>query len=141
LNFYADISANFYLGRLYFKEDKMSQAEYLDRRKHARIPMVSVIQIRLGANGDPMPSMLVDLSAGGARIMSQFLITVGDELYLRIPLSEDNFIEIVGDVVWTKEMELMKEYNFGIEYMGGIQFREISDDIRHFIKKHLGKTS
>jgi len=83
--------------------------------------------------------MMVDLSAGGARILSQFPISVGDEIFMSIPLLEDIVEEIWSDVVWIREMELMKEFNFGVEYMAGVKFRQVNEKIRDFIKSFVGK--
>ncbi len=112
--------------------------KFIERRRHARIPMVSVIGIRLG-DGNPMGAMLVDLSAGGARIMCQFPLNIGEEVTLRIPLFEEKVVDAAGDVVWSKEMEAMKEYNFGVEYMGGIQFKQVNQEIKDFVRRHTGK--
>ena len=112
--------------------------KFIERRRHARIPMVSVIEIRLG-NGNPMGAMLVDLSAGGVRIMCQFPLSIGEEVVLKIPLFEGKFVEASGEVVWSKEMEAMKEYNFGVEYMGGVQFKQINQEVKEFVRRHTGK--
>jgi len=111
-----------------------------ERRRHVRIPMVNVIRIRIDENEDFYPCMLVDLSARGARILSQFRITIGDELDLLIPLSIGEEIQNVkGKIVWTQEMDLMKEYNFGVEYMAGVEFEYVNEKIRDFIEKFVVK--
>jgi c-di-GMP-binding flagellar brake protein YcgR len=112
---------------------------FKDRRKYVRIPMVCVIQIAVAGEEDMQHCMLVDLSAGGARILSQYPISVGDSLNMVIPLSETEFIDTKGDLVWVKEMELMKEYRFGVEYMGGVQFLEPSERILEHIKNFTEK--
>lgn len=112
--------------------------KFLERRRHVRIPMVSVVQLRVGG-GSLVPGLLVDLSGGGARIMSQFPLSIGEEIFLRIPLFEEKTIEVVGDVVWSKELEAMKEYNFGVEYMGGVQFKQSNQEISGFIQRHVSK--
>lgn len=113
--------------------------KFIERRRHVRIPMVSVIQIRLGGGQSALAAMLVDLSAGGARIMCQFPLNIGEEVTLKIPLMEEKVLELKGDVVWSKEMEAMKEYNFGVEYMGGVSFKQVSQEIDEFVKRHTGK--
>jgi c-di-GMP-binding flagellar brake protein YcgR len=112
--------------------------KFVERRRHVRIPMVSVIEVRLG-DGNPLAAMLVDLSAGGARIMCQFPLNIGEEVVLKIPLFEERLLELAGDVVWSKEMEAMKEYNFGVEYMGGVAFKQASEEIREFARRHTNK--
>jgi c-di-GMP-binding flagellar brake protein YcgR len=112
--------------------------KFMERRRHIRIPMVSVVQIRIGGRS-LVPGLLVDLSAGGARVMSQFPISIGEEIFLRIPLFEEKTIEVIGEVVWSKELEAMKEYNFGVEYMGGIQFKQANQEIGSFIQRHVSK--
>lgn len=111
-----------------------------ERRRHVRIPMVNVMRVRLDEDSDFYPCMLVDLSARGARILSQFRITIGDEMELLIPLSTEEEVQnIKGKIVWTQEMDLMKEYNFGVEYMGGVEFNYVNENIRDFIEKFIGK--
>ncbi|MCE1246451.1 MAG: PilZ domain-containing protein [Firmicutes bacterium] len=112
---------------------------FKDRRKHVRIPMVCVIQIGIEGEGEMQHCMLVDLSAGGARILSQFPIGVGDTLELIIPLSETDSVYTKGNLVWVKEMELMKEYRFGVEYMAGVQFGEPNQQIAEHIKNFTEK--
>ncbi|MCD4783750.1 MAG: PilZ domain-containing protein [Candidatus Eremiobacteraeota bacterium] len=110
-----------------------------NRRRHVRIPMINIIRVRSDQDSDFYPCMLVDLSARGARILSQFRITIGDEMELLIPLSPGEEIQSVkGKIVWTQEMDLMKEYNFGVEYMGGVEFDCVNEKIREFIENFVG---
>jgi c-di-GMP-binding flagellar brake protein YcgR len=104
----------------------------INRRKHVRIPMVNIIQIKLNES-DPLPSLLVDLSAGGCRIMCQFPLSVGDRVSLTIPLFGEKTVDVEGGIVWTKETEMMRDYNFGVEYMAGIQFKEVNEEIQKFV--------
>ena len=113
--------------------------KFKERRRHARIPMVCVIQARTGEAVETDPCMLVDVSAGGARILSQFPIAAGDEIVLTVPLSEEEIIDVPGSVMWIREMGLMKEYHFGVEYMAGVKFFETNETIKKHIQIFLGK--
>lgn len=113
--------------------------KFKERRRHARIPMVCVIQARTSEAGEAEPCMLVDVSAGGARILSQFPISAGDEMILTIPLSEEEIIDVSGCIMWIREMGLMKEYHFGVEYMAGVKFFEINEMIKKHIQIFMGK--
>lgn len=113
--------------------------KFKERRRHVRIPMVCVIQARTDDSAEAVPCMLVDISAGGARILSQFPITAGDDITLTVPLSEDEIVDVPGSVMWTREMGLMKEYHFGVEYMAGVKFFEISEPIKKHIQIFMGK--
>ena len=106
---------------------------FKERRQHVRIPMVSVIQARHGDSGEMSPCMLVDVSASGVRLLSHFPLYTGDRLSLFIPLEEGEIVEAAGEIMWTKEMDLMKEYHFGVEYMAGMKF----DKVNETIKKHI----
>lgn len=108
----------------------------IDRRKHVRIPMICVVQAIIEDSDSAVPVMLVDLSAGGARILSQFPLSVGNTIDMIIPLAEEVSVGVKGDVVWVKEMEMMKEYRFGVEYMAGIQFHVVNEKIGEFIKSY-----
>lgn len=107
-------------------------------KSEMHVPMVRMIRMQLGS-AEPLPTMLVDLSASGARIMSQCPLLANEKIILRIPLFDEEMVEISGNVIWTRKMELMKEYNFGVEYMLGIKFSEPSDKIKEFILKHTGR--
>ena len=113
--------------------------KFRERRRHARIPMVCVIQARTGETAEADPCMLVDVSAGGARILSQFSVTAGDDIILTIPLSEEEIIDVSGCIMWTREMGLMKEYHFGVEYMAGVKFFETNEMIKKHIQIFMGK--
>jgi c-di-GMP-binding flagellar brake protein YcgR len=116
----------------------MDEKQFINRRKYIRIPMVNVIKVRLN-DSEPLPALLVDLSAGGSRIMCQFPLITGDEVGLTIPLFGEKSVDVQGDVVWTKETEMMRDYNFGVEYMAGIQFREIDKNIHEFVEWFTNK--
>lgn len=110
---------------------------FTDRRRHARIPMVSIVHIWTESSGQSLPCMLVDLSAGGARVLSQNKLTTGETVKIDITVNENKVIEIIGLIVWVKEMDLMKEYNFGVEYMGGIQFTSADEEINKYVKSFI----
>jgi len=115
----------------------MMAKDFVERRRHVRIPMVTVTEISIDG-GQPLGAMIVDLSARGARVMCQFSLNVGEEVLLKVPILEELAVELEGEVVWSKEMEAMKEYNFGVEYMGGIQFKKINKEIKKFVGRHTG---
>lgn len=112
--------------------------EFADRRRYVRIPMVSVVKAYL-KTGQTHPVMIVDLSAGGARILTQFRIQKGMPISLTIPLFDENTIRTSGKVVWAKETDILKKHNFGIEFMGGIEFDQVNDKIQKFIQRFTGK--
>lgn len=114
----------------------MSQ-NFADRRKHKRIPIVTLIQTRQKGADESCPVMLVDLSAGGARILSQFPIDAGDRLELTIPLYEMGTVTCPGKVVWALEMNQMKSFKFGVEYMAGVQFEQESTQISRFVESYI----
>lgn len=106
--------------------------------KDVHMPMVSMIRLTT-ARMDSLAAMLVDISAGGARIMCQFPLLKHDDITLKIPLPGDEAVEVTGRIVWARQMKLMKEYNFGVEYMVGIQFHDHSQKIREYIHKHMNR--
>ncbi|MFP4497262.1 MAG: PilZ domain-containing protein [Vulcanimicrobiota bacterium] len=108
---------------------------FQERRKYARIPLVSVVKLRFDQE-QPEPALLVDISAGGAKIMSQRPLSVGEEVEMSLSLYENKTIFVDGKIVWTRDMDLMKEYKFGVEYMGGIQFNKENREIDDYVKKY-----
>lgn len=103
-------------------------ASFADRRKYRRIPMVSFIRVKV-EDESFRPAMLVDLSPGGARVLSQFEIPRESSVKLEFSLASGENIEVEGEVAWARRMDLMREHNFGIEHMSGIKFNEINDTI------------
>lgn len=110
----------------------------MEQERDISMPIINMIRLDVGKK-DALPAMLVDISAGGARIMSQFPLLRGDELALGIPLPGEDTIEKRGRVVWVRQMQLMREYNFGVEYMVGIKFESPSKVIEDYIHRHMGK--
>ncbi len=114
--------------------------KYRNRRKYLRIPMVNIIRAKLD-DGSIQPVVLVDLSSGGAKILTNFPIHMGMRINLTIPLMGEEVIEKKGKVVWVKEMEFMRQYKFGIECMAGIEFDSVSEEIKKFIDQFFKKNS
>ncbi len=102
------------------------------------MPMVSMIRVSTD-NINALAAMLVDISAGGARIMCQFPLLRNHQVTLKIPLAGEGAVEVTGKIIWVRQMKLMREFNFGVEYMVGIKFDEPCCEIRDYISRHMNR--
>jgi tetratricopeptide (TPR) repeat protein len=105
-----------------------------NRRQHFRTPFVSIVEILLN-DKEEIIALLVDLSAGGGRIMTgeNIPLSFGDEIRMIINLPNRLEVSVHGDIVWSKKIDGYKRYNFGFKHIGGIQFREPNPEISKFV--------
>ena len=106
--------------------------------EEVNMPMVSMIKLSTD-NVNSLAAMLVDISSGGARIMSQFPLIRNNQVSMKIPLPGDDAVDVSGKIIWVRQMKLMREFNFGIEYMVGIEFDEPSREIKEYIHRHMNR--
>lgn len=103
-----------------------------ERRKYHRLSVVKPAQAEFEGS-EPIQVLVVDISAGGARIMSQFPISVGEVFTLFMELDDISLDNTQCEIVWTRNLELMESSNFGTEYMGGVKFDRINEELDDFV--------
>ena len=100
-----------------------------ERREHVRLPILHGILEPVDVNfydnedagkGRPQPAILVDLSAGGMRLITFLEPPHSKELNMILKLAGVKEMPIIGKISWVKEK--------GGVFMNGITFSEISNE-------------
>lgn len=108
----------------------------MDRfRKHMRVPLPLVVEVKFEGDKDSQPALLVDLSWGGMYIRTEHLKPVGTRLTAHLPITEDSVsLDVTGSVV--NQNKLVN----GRKVPGmGISFDEIDHDAKSLIQKLINR--
>lgn len=115
----------------------MEKKDKGERRRFIRVPQLSIVHITRQGILESLPGLMVDIGFGGMRFLSQMPLIVGEKISVLLELEEGSKTRIEGKIVWKKQMEILRQYNFGIEYVHGLQFMELPDKIRALIEEYL----
>lgn len=82
----------------WLKIPENTQVEFIQRRRHVRIPMVIPFELEYLLSGRPIPmsALTEDLSGGGMRFTCTHMFPLGQELNIKLPLT------LVGQVLQLK---------------------------------------
>jgi len=109
--------------------NKKDNKVFKERREHVRLPILHGIlePVELeffakGPNGEhtPQPAILIDLSAGGMRLITFLEPPHSKELNMILKLADVKEMPITGKISWVKQK--------GGVFMSGIIFSDISHD-------------
>jgi hypothetical protein len=109
--------------------NKKEQKVFKERREHVRLPILhgilEPVEVDFYDKGDtgksrPQPGILVDLSAGGMRLITFLEPPHSKELNMILQLVGVKEMPITGKISWVKEK--------GGVFMNGITFSEISGE-------------
>jgi c-di-GMP-binding flagellar brake protein YcgR len=108
----------------------------LDRfRKHMRVPLPMVVEVKFEGEKDSHPLLLVDISWGGMYIRSENLKPIGSRLTAHLPMTEYNVsLDVRGHVVTHN-----KSINGRIVPGMGVSFDELDHDAKSLIQKLINK--
>ena len=108
----------------------------IDRfRKHMRVPMPLVIEVKFEGDQDSQPLLLVDISWGGIYIRSENPRDIGSRLTVHLPVAEDNVsLDITGKVATQN-----KSINGRVVPGMGISFDELDHDAKSLIQKLINR--
>ena len=116
--------------------NKKDPKVFKERREHVRLPILhgilEPVELEFFAKGPdgqhrPQPAILVDLSAGGMRLISFLEPPHSKELNMILKLAGVKEMPITGKISWVKEK--------GGVFMNGISFSQISHDDRKMINE------
>ena len=102
---------------------------FKERREHVRLPILhgilEPVELEFYAKGPdgkhtPQPAILVDLSAGGMRLITFLEPPHSKELNMILKLADVKEMPITGKISWVKEK--------GGVFMNGITFSDISNE-------------
>jgi hypothetical protein len=99
-----------------------------ERRKHQRYPVIHEMDqpIQLALGNEIIPSVLVDLSAGGTALLTYSNISLGTHLSLSIDLPGLKTKELKGHVVWVIAKGDMWRIGIAFTHMDPVDFRHIN---------------
>jgi len=102
----------------------------MDRRKHQRMPTLSIIkEVELARNGsgEKIPAIMCDISAGGLAIITFLPLPEGAEIILNLALPDINLKNVKARIVRTAEKNGT--------YLAGLQFLNLSRKLKAKINK------
>ena len=108
----------------------------MDRfRKHMRVPLPLVVEVKFDGDKDSEPALLVDISWGGMYIRCEKVKPVGSRLTAHLPITEDSVsLDVTGQVVNQNKM-----VNGKVVSGMGIAFDELDHDAKSLIQKLINK--
>ena len=111
-----------------------------ERRKFPRFNLSVTVNWGKGADvADQAPQhkgTSKDISAGGICLILDERVSAGDVLELEIKLSLDKVIRLKGRVAWIEKFEMIGGRH-EVGYEGGIEFIDVSDEMREEISKSI----
>jgi c-di-GMP-binding flagellar brake protein YcgR len=99
-----------------------------NKRRHLRYPVIHEMDqaIQLAIGNQTIPSLLVDLSAGGMALLTYSSVPLGSEISLAINLHGLVTKELVGQVVWVIAKGEMWRIGISFTKVDNIDFRHIN---------------
>lgn len=104
-------------------------------RKHMRVPLPLVVEVKFQDEKDSRPMLIMDISWGGMYIRSDNPKPVGSRLTAHLPITEDNVaLEVAGRVVTHN-----KYINGKVVQGMGVSFDDLDHDSKSLIQKLIDK--
>ncbi|MCB4790492.1 MAG: PilZ domain-containing protein [Elusimicrobia bacterium] len=99
-----------------------------NKRRHLRYPVIREMDqsIQLSIGDKTIPSLLVDLSAGGVSLLTYDNVVLGTEITLSINLCGYQSKELSGHVVWTISKGEMWRLGISFSKIDPLDFRHIN---------------
>src|SRR5512136_2467281 len=117
------------------------EPDMYERRKRNRFIERNDVLIRTAVDryqGAGIAAHTYDLSTGGARIVTSKTYPVGSVIRVRLSLAgTDQFINLDGEVKWTKPRENEDLYDIGVEFQR-LTSEAVLALIRHLYGRHDG---
>jgi c-di-GMP-binding flagellar brake protein YcgR len=113
----------------------MERPEILEeeRRRYARYNPVPEITYAYGFYNEPIKAETLELSLGGARIMTEWPLLIGETLEVNISVQGEE-IDVLGKVVHTRQVSDKR-------FIVGLSFENISEIkkkvLRHFFRDYI----
>jgi c-di-GMP-binding flagellar brake protein YcgR len=105
------------------------QIEFIQRRQHVRIPMVIPFELEYLLSGRPIPmsAQTEDLSGGGIRFTCARMFPLGQELYIKLPLTlVGQVLQLKAKVVFSAQKSPHKKTSEDL-YIVACQFQDLED--------------
>lgn len=108
-----------------------------DKRRFLRVPKLLFVSVERGDAKEILPGLILDISPGGVRLLTSRQISEGTVVALSIELEERSPIQVQGKVVWGNQVEALRKFQHGIEFVHGIQFEEHAKAIDEMIEEYI----
>ncbi|MDQ7825740.1 MAG: PilZ domain-containing protein [Candidatus Eremiobacteraeota bacterium] len=108
-----------------------------DRRKFPRTPMLSLAFLELDGKESVIPGIVVDVSLGGMKILTQMPVECDGDLAIVIEYEGKKRLSIPGRLMWQQKMEVLRQFSFGIEHINGVEFKLPPEEIREIVFEEL----
>lgn len=109
-----------------------------EKRNHPRVSrlFLSIIEFP-GAEAEKSPGLILDISLGGARLLSGRQIPEETRIRLNVEMEGSDAIHLDGKVVWTNRVEALKKFQHGIEFLHAVQFGDYSSEIKRMLETYI----
>ncbi len=108
-----------------------------ERRKFLRVPRLLLVTLTHDSGEKTLAGMILDISSGGARILTSKLLPQKTIIELKIELEEGEPLVVQGQVMWGNSVEALKKFQHGIEFVHGIKFQEQKEKTKEIIEDYL----
>lgn len=113
-----------------------------EKRRHPRVARLLLAIIRTDEIvGQPSSGLIVDISLGGARLVTSREFPVDSTVTVAIEVEEKKVIHLKGRIVWSNHVEALKKFQHGIEFVHAIEFKEYSQQIKETLEAIIGYQS
>ena len=113
-----------------------------EKRRHPRVARLLLAVIRTEEMvGQPSSALIVDISLGGARLVTSREFPVNSSVTVAIEVEDKKVIHLKGRIVWSNHVEALKKFQHGIEFVHAIEFKEYSQQIKETLELIIGYQS
>ena len=113
-----------------------------EKRRHPRVARLLLAVIRTEEMvGQPSSALIVDISLGGARLVTSREFPVNSSVTVAIEVEDKKVIHLKGRIVWSNHVEALKKFQHGIEFVHAIEFKEYSQQIKETLESIIGYQS
>ena len=117
-----------------------SAVEESERRRYLRVPRLLLVTISQGSEEEAKEraaGLIIDLSEGGARILTSKLFPEKTKVHMKIELEEGNPMEVEGSVMWGNHVEALRKFQHGVEFVHGVKFQAQQEKTKEVIQDYL----
>jgi c-di-GMP-binding flagellar brake protein YcgR len=108
-----------------------------EKRKYLRVPRLLLVSLTQDSEEKTLAGLIMDISLGGARILTSKLLPSKSVIDLKIELEEGESIIIQGLVMWGNAVEALKKFQHGIEFIHGVQFQTHEEKTKKIIEDYI----
>ncbi len=109
-----------------------------EKRRFARVPRLFLALIETKEGGaEKLSGLIVDISLGGARLISSRRLEEDQVVVLHIELEENNVISVPSRIVWSNHVDALKKFQHGVEFVHAVEFKDYPDEVRSVLDTYI----